>query len=61
MLSEKDSVEIRQIGRFFWNIYQGCLESGFSEPQAFKITLQWASGLATNKSDMSGPPSDMPE
>jgi hypothetical protein len=58
MISEKDSVEIRQFGRIFWNIYQGCLEAGFNESQAFEILKTYVTAFAAPNISSPGPPSD---
>lgn len=61
VMKEEDSVEIRDVGRFLWNIYQGCLDAGFDKTQSFQIVLQWVSGLSSgNHSSTTGPPSDLP-
>lgn len=58
-------VEMREvIPRMWWNLYQGCLQSGFDARQSFSllntyILSQNSAGIKPN--DGSGPEVDLPE
>lgn len=52
------------IPRTWWNIYQGCLQKGFNERQAFALVETYILSSNTNgiqPPDMDGPNSDLPE
>jgi hypothetical protein len=55
---EKASLAVRVLGRFLWNLYQGCIESGFDTSQSFSIILEYTRGIAQKSFDPSGPDSD---
>lgn len=55
---DQDLAKLRDsLPRFWWSVYQGCREAGFSEPQAFALvqTFILASHCGGVRPDRSSP------